>query len=271
VWRNDGGLAFTDVTSTWTAAVVAANASAVIAGDLDGDGDPDVVLGGNTGGADVVLRNTGSAFTLIAALTAPTSAARRTALVDVDADGDLDFVRGQDAGIAIALNDGLGNLVLAPARVGPTAGSNAALLTGDFDRDGDLDLVASSHQSPAELLVNRHRDLRPGQPAIGQPWGVEVWSAPDYAATTHHAHLAIGLAALPAPVTLGPLGELWLDLGAPLALFSAGVPASTGFAPFPLAIPNAPPLVGLPLHLQALVESAPALPHLTAFFRVAIQ
>ncbi|MBK8100710.1 MAG: VCBS repeat-containing protein [Planctomycetes bacterium] len=117
-------------------------------GDVDGDGDPDVLAGGNAG--TWLWRNDGHAAFGREDLPGAGSV-RCVALVDVDGDADLDALLGGGrttyegpASCALAINDGLGRFT-AVATIPPTPVgqyfTTHALGTGDLDGDGDADAV----------------------------------------------------------------------------------------------------------------------------------
>jgi hypothetical protein len=267
--RNEGGLAFTNVSATWANGIVSPPSRTLAAADLDGDGDRDLVAGGVSGSPDTVLRNDGASFTPVGSIAPGGTTTRCLGLVDVDGDGDPDAIRGHEAACTIAINDGAGNLTLAPSRISAPSISVTDVLVADLDRDTDADLLTMG-PAGSQLLVNRQYDLRPGHPVVGQTWTVEIWSQPGYAARDHLATLGISLGALPQPVTFGPYGDLWLDPALIVLLPVWVVQASTGVATATIAVPNLP-LVGLPLAVQAAVAPTPLPLHLTAYFGVIVQ
>ncbi|HEX5051269.1 MAG TPA: VCBS repeat-containing protein [Planctomycetota bacterium] len=272
VRRNDGNLVFTDVTAAWAPPGLTGVVLDVVAGDLDGDGRVDLVLGRQNIGLDLVLHNTGSAFVVAGSLAIAASGTKSMFVADVDEDGDLDLFRAAISGsITLALNDGFGSLVVSATRLPAVTSVTPRLVAGDFDGDGDVDLLACEPLSPSMLLVNRQRDLRPGQPMLGQPWHIELWSEPGYATLHHVARLGIALAVLPQPLVVPSFGELWLDLGAGYVHLDGIVLAGVGSHTFTLAVPASPPLLGLPLHVQGLAEQARGPARLTAHFGVTVQ
>ena len=120
-------------------------------GDLDGDGDLDLLVG-NWRDAVQVWRNDGAAGvarwvlgdTALVRITRGSSTA--PVLVDLDGDGDLDLVIGEASGtLNFYRNDGsrrAANFVLgSDAWQDIDVGRRAAPAFGDLDNDGDLDLL----------------------------------------------------------------------------------------------------------------------------------
>jgi hypothetical protein len=128
--------------------------SAPALGDLDGDGDLDVVSGAAGTGTSLYFENTGGAEA--PAFSAGTSllpgyVVGSAALGDLDGDGDLDLVAGLGTG-AFAYFENTGNAAALAfaARTGAAnplnghdIGANSRPALGDLDGDGDLDLVAN--------------------------------------------------------------------------------------------------------------------------------
>ncbi|MBK8046652.1 MAG: VCBS repeat-containing protein [Anaerolineales bacterium] len=120
-----------------------ANGSGVAAGDLDGDGDIDLLLG-NQDGPDTLLWNDGPlAFRKEEFSNGNT---RDVKLIDVDADGRLDIVLTRKSGtLNFFHNQGAGQFKrqTLPGVAAPAYLANWA----DLDRDGDLDLVTATYDA----------------------------------------------------------------------------------------------------------------------------
>ena len=268
--RNGGGLQFTDVSSVYVAVPASLLFSVVAAGDLDGDGDTDILTMALTGSVDRILRNQGGVFVLDAGL--PTaSRTSAMALADVDRDGDLDLVRSHDASpLTLCLNDGTGSFVLAAARIPPFPIFSSHVCAADLDGDGDQEVLTCFAGGQTLLLRNRHLHLEVGAALRGQNWNVELWSEPGYAIADGLGVLAVGLVRLPSPLSLPPFGDLWLDPNGAL-LVTDSIPMSAGRRAFAFAIPAAPQLVGVELNVQGLVAASSGGVRLTALGIATIQ
>lgn len=118
-------------------------------GDLDADGDLDVVTGPDQTGNTEVLRNDGTGvFSAIGSL--PLSDATAQYLVDLDDDGDLDLLHRAAAGSSSRMARNNGNGTFAPPTTLPFG---VALPPCDLNADGNLDLVAQL-LSPAGMQVH---------------------------------------------------------------------------------------------------------------------
>lgn len=121
-------------------------ADSLAVGDLDGDGDDDVVLGIGLGGSALSVRpylQSGGTLTPLDAIELPpvsvSSEIGSVALGDVDEDGDLDVATNTIGGVYLFYNDGVAGLG-EPVPLGGTADRAVRLL--DVDADGHLDVLA---------------------------------------------------------------------------------------------------------------------------------
>ncbi len=108
LWRNNGQGVFTNVSATQIPAIQEFTYSSAMA-DMDGDGDPDIVLfnGANVAGQTRLLRNDGTGVFVDAPGAVAPAIMNSTcgALADLDRDGDLDIVFGNwNAQNAVWLN-----------------------------------------------------------------------------------------------------------------------------------------------------------------------
>lgn len=268
--RNDGNWLFTDVTTSWTPGIGSVQCTGVATADLDGDGTPELWVSGASG--SMLLHFANGAFAVASTLSTLVQG-NSFVVADVDEDSDLDIVGSSLLGPAVhlAVNDGAGNSTLAPSRLSIASVGSSKLVGGDFDGDGDVDFVIADSAGAVRLVVNRHRDLAPGQPAVGQPWNVQMVSEPGYATLHHTARVAVAVAPLPSPSAIPGFGDLWLDLSFGYAAFDNIVFANVGQCTFSFAVPLAPQLVGVPLYSQGLLEQSRAPARLTAYFGVVVQ
>jgi FG-GAP-like repeat len=142
VWINDGRARFTDETVS-RLPVATDQTAAMLPGDIDEDGDVDLVVL-NRGQDDLLINNGHGVFLRETAARFPTTSdsSRGGGLADLDGDGDVDLVVGNSRNepVALYLND---HGVFHSARFdgGPRPGETiSGLELVDLDGDGDLDV-----------------------------------------------------------------------------------------------------------------------------------
>ena len=129
----------------------------IVAGDLDGDGDQDVVVLSNATTVSVFIAESDGTFTeivgtalAISGLTLGPHTIDAT-LADVDGDGDLDLLASSAQGVSLNLNNGNGRF--ATASLLPTA-ARGGLAMADVDADGDLDMLTNTGSQLTVLTNN---------------------------------------------------------------------------------------------------------------------
>ena len=135
-------------------------------GDLDGDGDLDIVLakGRHDPYVDKVLLNDGKARFVTSDLGPTADRTYTAALADLDGDGDLDVVISNDAPDRKLLyfNDGKGRFSVAGSWGDPKWSTRNAAIA-DVNGDGRPDVVAANRPGPSYVCLNdgRGRLLNP--------------------------------------------------------------------------------------------------------------
>jgi enediyne biosynthesis protein E4 len=157
LFRNDGGMSFTDVTESSGVARAYGAGLGVAVGDLDGDGWPDIYVANDATPNQLWINRHDGTFedrgllsgTALSALGRP-EGSMGIALGDADNDGDEDLFVTNIIGEShvLYLNDGTGNFEDARTKSG--LGAAASGMTGfgtgwiDYDNDGRLDLFLTN-------------------------------------------------------------------------------------------------------------------------------
>lgn len=222
LFRNDGsGFA---ATPDWQSAEAAVQNS-VAAGDLDGDGDPDLAVAKWSGFESAAYANDGTAPAATPFWsTGSTDGDRGVAIADFDGDGDADILLGQ-ARLTLYANDGAGGF--APVwQADNTESDHQGVAVADVNGDGLPD-VAEIDFSRGKVWLYLSRD--------GALDPVPAWSYDGEGAGTALAFgdvdgdgdglpdLAVGFSGQPSVV-------VFLNTGTPVddTIFADGFEAATG-------------------------------------------
>jgi Ca2+-binding RTX toxin-like protein len=215
-------------------------------GDIDGDGDTDLLLGTLGSRGPYFLINDGSGHfqvdqtRLPASVSDPANGRYPTALLfDANGDGKPDLFLGGDGDSKVLLNDGTGHFAIPAGMTYPIAGNHLVVSASaaDLDGDGRTDLVLTValdnfSRGAVEVLMNQGNGVFVDETAARIAGGSGVLTDPGASAWIYGA----------------PLVDVNGD-GAPDILLTGGT--STGvllndgeghFAPVPGLIPNLSPL-----------------------------
>ena len=162
-YTNDGKGQFTDVGTTRGLPTNRRPDNGISFGDIDNDGDLDMVVVRNQGlkasWLDIYRNDGHGQFTRIAELKG--AGGFMASLGDFDHDGDLDIYH---SGGNIYENDGHGGFTVLPeSQTGLSTQANGfrdprGSALGDFDNDGDLDIFVADKHSSCRLLRNDLND-----------------------------------------------------------------------------------------------------------------
>jgi len=149
----------------------------LIAGDLDSDGDADLVCGnGLSSDLTLLLQRARGGFSVQRPLQVPSRGLLLTAVMVSDLDGDAraDLVCATSAESLVLFFAKDADLFGPPTFLLSTGASPFSLAAGDVDRDGDLDLVAGNYGDPSSLAFFYQDEPRRflEQPALSNPGGL---------------------------------------------------------------------------------------------------
>jgi len=151
LWRNDGTGRF----SLQSGIPNDAASYSYDAGDIDGDGDLDLIgINAGASNGELLLRNNGpsAAWTNISTNITPNPAVddNDSRFVDMDMDGDLDLVIGSlGSRERIYLNNGTGVFTENTVLLAAVADSTIDVKVADFDNDGRIDIITAQGESGA--------------------------------------------------------------------------------------------------------------------------
>ncbi|GGF21669.1 hypothetical protein GCM10011383_36620 [Hymenobacter cavernae] len=140
------------------------NATSATLGDVDGDGDLDMLVANynNEGTVSVQLNNGKGTFSSKGHEVRVGAGPYQVVLGDVDGDGDLDLLTPNAntavSTVSVRLNDGKGNF--GGTQEVPTGENPHALALGDIDGDGDLDLLAANYVDSKSNFVTSTVSVR---------------------------------------------------------------------------------------------------------------
>lgn len=121
-------------------------------GDVDGDGDLDLVVA-NYNQANMIYLNTGSGVFNTSVALVGNRSSTDVALGDIDQDGDLDLiVANNNQANRVFNNDGSGTFSDTNQTLGTSSSREISLI--DLDADGDLDLVETNFNQANNVYLN---------------------------------------------------------------------------------------------------------------------
>ncbi|MBI2201035.1 MAG: choice-of-anchor D domain-containing protein, partial [Armatimonadetes bacterium] len=118
--------------------------TSVALGDVDGDGDLDIVVA-NYNGQNVVYLNNGDCSWTGVNFGTGSDGTISVALGDVDGDGHLDMVAGNDGQQNVVYRNNGDGSAWTGVNFGTGSDATRSVALGDVDGDGDLDIVAGSN------------------------------------------------------------------------------------------------------------------------------
>ena len=270
LYLNNGTGVFQDVATRMPSATNFTNCVAL--GDVDGDGDLDMVCANGSdwscaGDQNRLYLNDGGGIFTDATMQLPVDSqwTKSVALGDIDDDGDIDLVIGNGyvpggGQNFLYLNDGAGTFLDATAtRMSTDNTVTNAVTLGDVDADGDLDIACGnggwvSAENRIDRNLQRQLDA-PTSPQIGQPYSLDAYLR--YGPTSTIDLAAIYLSTAPASIA-SPFGTLGIDPALAVPFPTLVIPQPAGIGSVGFTIPNVPGLIGQVIYSQAMLVAYPA-------------
>lgn len=167
--KGDGHGGFKVLNETGQALPFAYEARAMVAADLDKDGDMDLV-GVGLDGKITVVENQGDLLTTkilrFSKYDSGLGSLRSVELLDVNRDGDMDlYVAGPQGSVIMMGGPGLSFTRSTDSRIDPNIGGGSTAM-GDFDGDGKLDMAVANAADNTLNIFIRKEDNAPWELAL---------------------------------------------------------------------------------------------------------
>ena len=130
-------------------------------GDIDKDGDLDVVIADEI--QNVLSINSGNGFNDASDALNSFGPSNNVKMADIDHSGTLDILFAKQNANELYLGDGSGNFTFASTNLGTDASDSQDIGIGDLDADGDLDLYIANIGQDSILLNNGNGIFSSGQ------------------------------------------------------------------------------------------------------------